>query len=422
MKFHKTLLLILLCGLSKFCHSQDTEAFQSVTLGNGLLHFGNTLINSDGTVLVCGWSNYDDGSRMSLAPYGANDIWLAKLNKDYTLQWKKSYGGSADEVNPILCRDGQGKLYLACTSGSANDVNRAGQGFASMDVLFMQLNEKGEVLHEWFYGSFNTDNLKTVLALDQNNVVICGTSNEHIVGSTTPINGGDDFWVFCVDSTGKVVWEDIKGSSGEDYLCDADVDAYGNIYITGISNIKKSQDSLHDQITSDLVLYKLSPKGELIWEKNTGDINNSRTFELHCGETSCYLAFTSIHVESAAQSSPDFRIMKFDSAGNLLWDKYIGEAGKESFRTFELTSSKNLIVGGYSNSNRGGFKTENARSQYDFWVVALDSNGVKKWDKTVFSSDEQYLKTINEVKSDSYLCVGPSVKGLSVVRINYKRI
>ena len=50
------------------------------------------------------------------------------------------------------------------------------------------------------------------------------------------------------------------------------------------------------------------------------------------------------------------------------------------------TSDGGYILGGYSTSDISGDKSEADRGDTDYWVVKVNSLGVKQWDKTLGGS------------------------------------
>ena len=62
----------------------------------------------------------------------------------------------------------------------------------------------------------------------------------------------------------------------------------------------------------------------------------------------------------------------------------------------QQTSDHGFILGGYSNSNRGDSKTENAKGGWDYWIVKTDSLGNELWDKTIGGNNDDKLAGIYE--------------------------
>src|SRR6478735_901166 len=64
------------------------------------------------------------------------------------------------------------------------------------------------------------------------------------------------------------------------------------------------------------------------------------------------------------------------------------------FTCMDLTKDGGYILGGYSNSDISGNKTENTIGANDYWVVKLDNIGAIQWDKTIQASKDDKLYAI----------------------------
>jgi len=115
-----------------------------------------------------------------------------------------------------------------------------------------------------------------------------------------------------------------------------------------------------------------------------------------------------------SRGNNDFWILKIDKdSGNIIWQKTIGGRFGEFASTTKQTSDGGYIIGGYSNSNISGDKTENSRGNDDYWVVKLDSDRNVIWDKTYGGNDVDRLWTLIETADGGYLLGGESKSEIS---------
>ena len=268
------------------------------------------------------------------------------------------------------------------------------------------------------------DNLKLILQQKDGSILLCGNSEGKASGTKASTNfGRDDFWILNLNRDGDLLWEKSLGTENIDYLTDAGIDPNGNLYVIGLSDSAGFDNPFNDYVFSDLLIYKLDASGELLWQNTFENVRNSRVIKLAVSGSSAYLGFTSTdRPDDPSDSRNDFRLLKLNTEGKTVWDRFYGGTKSDVLRNLIYTSNDQLILGGFSNSPRGGDKTENARSAYDFWIMALDSNGIRQWDKTVFSREENYLKSVREIAPETFLCSGPSSQGLALVKVTHKRI
>ncbi len=79
----------------------------------------------------------------------------------------------------------------------------------------------------------------------------------------------------------------------------------------------------------------------------------------------------------------------------------------------EQTDDKGFIVGGLSNSNLSGDKTEASLGTYDYWVVKLDSLGNIDWQNTIGGSLTDVCSSLRPTIDDGYIVGGSSYSGIS---------
>ena len=102
--------------------------------------------------------------------------------------------------------------------------------------------------------------------------------------------------------------------------------------------------------------------------------------------------------------SSDFWLIRLDKNGNKLWDKTIG--GSSSDRPAALlVLADGYVLSGTSSSAISGEKTDSVRGGDDFWIVKTDLLGNVLWDRTVggLSNDEL---TCMAYTTDQYLVLG----------------
>jgi hypothetical protein len=95
------------------------------------------------------------------------------------------------------------------------------------------------------------------------------------------------------------------------------------------------------------------------------------------------------------------------------WDKTFGGSDDDQLKTLQQTADGGYILGGYSNSGSSGDKTDPNRGDDDYWVVKIDANGKKQWDKTfgnnaIWSSNYEELTSLQQTIDGGYILGGSS--------------
>ena len=99
----------------------------------------------------------------------------------------------------------------------------------------------------------------------------------------------------------------------------------------------------------------------------------------------------------------DYWIVKTDSLGNIEWQNTIGGNAADQFHTVIQTGDGGYFLGGFSNSGISGDKTENCLGSYDIWVVKVDSLGNIQWENTLGGSDLDDIKAVLQTVDGGFL-------------------
>jgi len=98
---------------------------------------------------------------------------------------------------------------------------------------------------------------------------------------------------------------------------------------------------------------------------------------------------------------------------NILWQRTIGGSGEDNLHTMITTTDGGCLVGGHSNSNISGEKSENSKGGDDYWVVKLNTEGNIEWQKTIGGNDDDNLYSVIQAQDGGFLLGGLSKSGIS---------
>jgi hypothetical protein len=106
----------------------------------------------------------------------------------------------------------------------------------------------------------------------------------------------------------------------------------------------------------------------------------------------------------------------FSQAQNPLvkmWDRRFGGMSGEFLKDFHKTKDQGFILGGATFSGVGGDKTESSKGGLDYWVIKIDSNGIKEWDKDLGGNHSDQLSSVLETSDNGYILGGSTQSDLS---------
>lgn len=95
--------------------------------------------------------------------------------------------------------------------------------------------------------------------------------------------------------------------------------------------------------------------------------------------------------------------MKLDNTGQKQWDKTLHAAGYDTPTSVVQSADGGYLIGGYSYSDTSVFKSEPWRGDKDYWIVKLTATGQKQGDKTFGGNDSDYLQNIGKTLDGGYI-------------------
>ncbi len=107
----------------------------------------------------------------------------------------------------------------------------------------------------------------------------------------------------------------------------------------------------------------------------------------------------------------DWWLVRTDDQGNKLWDASFGGSGEDGFDGTDIvqqTADGGFILGGWSDSPPSGTKTSPHYGSFDYWVVRVDRDGHQLWDRSFGGSGDDGMVTLQEVPGDGFILGGAS--------------
>lgn len=229
----------------------------------------------------------------------------------------------------------------------------------------------------------------------------------------------EDYWILKLDANGNKVWDKTIGGNGADRLYKIRQTLDGGFILAGNSRSGISGDKTQPlKSANDFWLVKVDANGSKIWDKSFGGITTQLFRSLEVTSDGGFIlggqSGSDIGNDKSENSrgGNDYWVVRTDSFGNKLWDKTFGGAVYEDLLSIKQTSDGGYILGGYSNSNISGDKSEASKGGHDYWMVRLNSSGNKIWDKTFGGSGPDQLFSVQETVDGGFLLGGQSLSGI----------
>ncbi len=169
-------------------------------------------------------------------------------------------------------------------------------------------------------------------------------------------------------------------------------------------------------ISASLATAQSATAPPIKWQKTVGgtDVDTLTAMCISTDASSFILCGASKSNQSGRKSENriggyDYWVVKMDVAGNVLWNKTYGGTKNDIPGAIIALSDGGYLVGGTSLSDKSGSKSANAYGKSkDYWIIKLDANGNKVWDKTYGGQFTETLTSMVELSSGKYVLGGYS--------------
>lgn len=223
-----------------------------------------------------------------------------------------------------------------------------------------------------------------------------------VAGYTLSFGAKDkDAWIFKLNPAGAIEWQKRYGDEGDDEarsIRPTHDEGYvigGLIYFGGMGFYP-----------DDIWVYKLDSSGDVVWQQFNGDVDphfhsNEAAYSVFpTSDGGCILAGERlINYESPSERSYRFNVLKVDADGLAEWQNFYGsKAYDDKARSIQETSDGGYIVAGSTESYGAG--------EQDFWIIKLDSAGENVWQKTYGGDQDDYAESIQQTEDGGYIIAG----------------
>jgi hypothetical protein len=308
-------------------------------------------------------------------------------------QWDFRYGGKGSEKLTAAVATPDSGLIMGgwSLSGMDNDKSEPSQG--GLDYWVVKIDKAGNKQWDKRYGGTANDGLTAVQFTSDGGYILGGTSASGISGDkTVPAWGGGDFWVIKTDSAGNKQWDNRYGGTEGDMLNSMEQTFDGGYIFGGWTHSDSSGDKTqHTWGHTDYWIIKTDSSGVPEWNRRFGGTEYESMFCLKKSNDGGYILGGFTDSDSSgdktehSRGSYDYWIVKTNGSGDLLWEKTFGGSSTDELYALEQLNGEGYILAGLSKSPVSGDKSEpnwNSTGGFeDFWIVRIDTLGNKLWDK-----------------------------------------
>ena len=396
--------LLVLAGLTVYEYFEKNDQINCETSppeGEYLIGiYGHSLdLTRDGGFIVAGYIKYLSRKKKD------HDIWVMKVDEIGDQEWCKTFGGpSTDRAwsvkqtsdgeflvvgetysfgnnyqTLILKLDGSGNQeWLKLLGGNQSEGGRdiyltsestaliTGMAYSESlkrpNFLLCEVTLDGDLLFEKSFDHELSGGASSVSKLQNEDLVLLGNLQKEEDHSI-------DFGLLRINPTGEVVKRLRFGSIHSDEAKAMVSSKDGGYLIAGT----EYNDTLNK---SDVVVYKFNGFDEIEWKSYFGGLSADGGEKIIGTSDGGYAVIG--HTQSFGEGFRDVFLIKLAHTGQTEWTKTFGGASTDWGYDLKQTEDNGFLISAGSKSTR-----ENAT---DIWILKLDQNGQKEWDKVYCSS------------------------------------
>jgi len=347
---------------------------------------------------------------------------ITPIQAQFTPEWDKIHGGPGYEELTIIYETPTGFIMFGSASAAAPGTADQPATYGSSDYWVYTTDEEGNYLNGYVYGGTERDILTAVLPLADGGYLLGGFSNSGADGSKTePIRGDRDMWVVRIDANGVQLWDKTLGGDEEDYLDTMIPTDDGGFLLGGWTYSTMSGEVSEDTKggPADFWLVKIDGTGGFSWDRRYGGDDIDLMQSMVQTTDGNYILFgqsgssTADDKTAPYYGSIDIWAIKIDPLGNEIWQNSYGGDRSEEPSAALLTSDGDILVGGYSRSPVSGNKTAINKGDKDYWLLRIDTDGNKIWDRSYGGDNPDEFVGLKRFKKNQIAMVGLSSSPIS---------
>ena len=233
------------------------------------------------------------------------------------------------------------------------------------------------------------------------------SGNAYIAGWTDSGNAGSyDILIAKYNTSGVIQWQRTLGGTGFEYSSvnanQAAVDSSGNVYVSGTGNAAGAG-------SYDLVIAKYNTSGAIQWQRTLGGTSSDQNGGVAVDSSGN--VYITGNTNSLGAGGYDAVIAKYNSSGNIQWQRTLGGSNAEYGYGIAVDSSGNVYVSGKTNTSGAG--------GYDMLIAKYNSSGTIQWQRTLGGTSSDQGNSIEVDSSGNVYVVGDENGGGQVIIVKY---
>jgi len=313
-------------------------------------------------------------------------------NKGNAITWDKTFGGSNEDMGFSIVQTENGGYavagYTILDREKRKDTWRAKLGYIELtedkrqDFWIIKIDKNGNIEWDEVFGENGPDIANSIIRTKDGGYAVAGFI-------WTIYAGKQDIWIVKLDENGNKEWDKTFDKDKNDVAYSIIQTKDGGYAIAGSTGLK-----LWGEVNCWVI--KLDAKGNMEWDNDFGGTGWDEIFSIVQTKDGSFV--TTGCVWSKGTGRGDIYIAKLNKNGDLVWDKTFGGSEDDEAHSIIQTEDGGYVVTGFTVSEDTGDR--------DIWVIKLDKDGNKVWDKTIGGASEDWANSIVQTEDEGYMVAG----------------
>ncbi len=249
--------------------------------------------------------------------------------------------------------------------------------------------------------------VRDVVILSDGNIVAAGYSDAPDYASDNAYKGTFEAFIIKLSPNGELIWKKPFGGSGFDkFNC---ICASGTGFAVGGSSSSHDGDFafLPDSGISSAMIMNFDADGNILWSRYLNGKNGASIDGISSDKSgnifaACVTRSTDgdfAQLEGMKGDYTDTVVLKYDNSGSRKWSYVIASTGADNFAAVAADDEGGCLVAGYFDKAGSVLPDGTLSGLYyhggiDSCVIRLNSNGTRKWIKSVSGLGDDYIYDI----------------------------
>jgi len=293
---------LVLCGYEASFGSGNYDTFLMKVNASGVILWNQTYGGAGGDIGSVLLQTSDDGyiivGATNSSGAGNQDVWLVKTDAIGTMQWNKTYGGTALDSGWSVVQNIDGGYTVAGRTAS--------YGAGGNDFWLIKTDVSGNIMWNKTYGGTGTEQANYMIKTSDGGYLMFGPTTSFAIG-------GQDAWLVKTDVNGNMLWNRNYGGTGNEFCVYVIQTSDGGYAFCGAENSFGAGGT-------DVWLVKTDATGNMLWQKTYGGPNNEDAYSMIQTNDGAYVLAGGTRSFGYGTANPpysDWYIIKTDSEGGL---------------------------------------------------------------------------------------------------------